>query len=97
MQSEIWTFALQNCFQNQFSNLRSCQTENMQIYVFAYFHFPKSKIDSESNFEMRRSIFPFKKKIEALQWKEKKLRNGFPIVFSKMDLSDVGFIFTFEG
>ena len=34
----------------------SSQTENTQIRVFAYFqfdHFPKSKIDSESGFEMR--------------------------------------------
>ena len=36
--------------------------ENTQIRVFAYFqfdHFPKSKIDSKSRFEMRISIFQF--------------------------------------
>ena len=41
----------------------SGQTENTQIRVFVYFpfdHFPKSKIDSESRFEMRMSIFLFK-------------------------------------
>ena len=40
----------------------SGQTENTQIRVFAYFrfdHFPKSKIDSESRFEIRMYIFIF--------------------------------------
>ena len=59
---EIWTFSFQICFRNQFSTSGSGQTENTQICVFAYFqfdHFPKSKIDSESRFEMRMSIFLF--------------------------------------
>ena len=37
-------------------------TENTQIRVFAYFFFdifPKLKIDFESRFKMRLSIFPF--------------------------------------
>ena len=58
---EIWTFSFQNCFENQFLTLGS---ENMQISVFAYFQFDnflKSKVDSESSFEMRRSIFLFYK------------------------------------
>ena len=59
---EIWTFLFQICFRNQFWTSGSDQTENTQIHVFAYFpfgHFPKSKIDSESRFEMRMSIFLF--------------------------------------
>ena len=59
---EIWTFSFQICFRNKFSTSGSGQTENTQIRVFAYFqfdHFPKSKIDSESRFEMRMSIFLF--------------------------------------
>ena len=58
----IWTFSLQICFQNQFSTLGSGQTENTQIHVFAYSqfdHFPKSKIYSESRFEIRMFILPF--------------------------------------
>ena len=60
---EIWTFSFQICFQNQFWTSGSGQTKNMQIPVFAYFqfdHLPKSKIGSESRFEMRMSIFLFK-------------------------------------
>ena len=59
---EIWTFSFQICFRNQFLTLESGQTENTQIRVFVYFpldHFPKSKIDSKSRFEMRMSIFLF--------------------------------------
>ena len=59
---EIWTFSFQNCFWNQFSTSGSGQIENTQIRVFAYLqfdHFPKSKIDSENIFVMRRSIFLF--------------------------------------
>ena len=51
---------ISNCFQNQFWTSGSGQTVNTRKYVFAYFqfdHFPKSKIDFESSFEMRRSIF----------------------------------------
>ena len=43
-----------------FSTLGSSQTENTQMRVFTSFqfdHFPKSKIDFESRFEMRMSIF----------------------------------------
>ena len=57
---EIWTFSLQICFQNQFWTAGSGQTEYTQIRAFAYFqfdHFSKLKIDSESRFEMRLSIF----------------------------------------
>ena len=53
---------VQICFRYQFWTSGSGKTENMQIHVFAYFpfdHFPKSKIDSESRFEMRMSIFLF--------------------------------------
>ena len=59
---EIWTFSFHICFRNQFLTLGSGQTENTQIHVFVYFqfdHLPKSKIDSESRFEMRMSIFLF--------------------------------------
>ena len=59
---KIWTFSFQICFQNQFWTLGNGQTENTQIHVFAYFpfdHFPNSKIDSKSRFEMRMSIFLF--------------------------------------
>ena len=57
---EMQTFSFQICFWNQFSTLGSGQTENTQIRVLEYFqfdHFPK--IDSESRFEMRMSIFLF--------------------------------------
>ena len=36
---EIKAFSFQICFKNQFSTLRSGQTENTQIHVFAYFSF----------------------------------------------------------
>ena len=55
-------FWFQICFRNQFWTLGSGLTENMQIRVFVYFlfdHFPKSKIDFESRFEMRMPIFLF--------------------------------------
>ena len=60
----IWigTFSFQICFRNQFWISGSGQTENAQILVFAYFpfeHFPKSKIDSKSKFEMKMSIVLF--------------------------------------
>ena len=73
----------------------------VKICVFAYFQFDnflKSKIDSESSFEMKRSIFLFfKKKLGAFRWKEKKLENWFPIVFFKMDSSDVRGYFHIRG
>ena len=59
---EIWTFSFQICFKNQVSTSESGQTENSRIRVYVYFqfdHFPKSKIDFESRFEMRMSIFLF--------------------------------------
>ena len=59
---EIWTFSFQICFKNQFSTLGSGQTENARIRVFAHFpfdHFPKSKTNLESRFEMKMSIFLF--------------------------------------
>ena len=45
---EIWTFAFQICFKNQFSTSGSGHTENTRVRVYVYFqfdHFPKSKID----------------------------------------------------
>ena len=69
----------------------SGQTENTQICVFAYFqfdYFPKSKIDFESRFEMRMSIFLFKKKFWSVSVSiKKKSKNRFPIVFSKSDVA----------
>ena len=58
----IWTFSFQNYFQKKFLTSGSGQIENTQIHVFAYCrfdHFPKSKIDSESSFEIRKSILQF--------------------------------------
>ena len=52
-------------------------------------NFLQSKIDSESSFEMKWSIFLFFLKFGSVFMKEKKLENGFPIVFSEMDLSDL--------
>ena len=49
-----------NTIENPFFTLGSAQTENTQIRAFAYFqfnHFLKYKMDSESRFEMRISIF----------------------------------------
>ena len=91
---EIWTFSFQICFLNQFLTLESRQTENMQIRVFAYFqfdNFPKSKIDSQSRFEMRMSIFLFKKNfVKRFCQYLKKSKKGFPIVFSKSDVALAG-------
>ena len=59
---EVWTFSFQICFWNKFSTSGSGQTENTQTRVFVYFlfdHFPHSKIDSKTRFEMRTSIFLF--------------------------------------
>ena len=59
---EIWTFSFQICFRNQVWTSGSGQTENTRIRVHMYFQFdlfPKSKIDSESRFEMKMSIFQF--------------------------------------
>ena len=59
---EIWTFSFQICFKNQFWTSGSGQTENTRICVYVYFqfdHFPKSKIDFQSRFKMRMSIFLF--------------------------------------
>ena len=63
----------------------SGQTENMQILVFAYFqfnHFPKSKIDSESRFEMRTSILFFVMIFEQYFLKVKKI--DFSLYFQKV-------------
>ena len=59
---EIWTFSFQICFWNQLTTSGSGQTENTQISTFAYFqfdHFQKSKIETESRFKMKMSIFLF--------------------------------------
>ena len=59
---EVWTFSSQICFRNQFWTFVSGQTENTHIRVYVYFQFdrfPKSKINSESRFEMKMSIFQF--------------------------------------
>ena len=34
---EIWTFSFQICLCNKFLTSGSCQTENTEIHVFAYF------------------------------------------------------------
>ena len=60
--TEIGTFSFQICFRNQFFTSGSDKTENTQIREFAYFQFDlflKSKIDSESRFQIRMSIFLF--------------------------------------
>ena len=60
--SKIWIFSFQICFRNQFWTSGSVQTENTRIrtYVdFQFDHFLKSKIDSESRFEKKMSIFLF--------------------------------------
>ena len=54
---KIWTFSFQNSFWNQFLTSGRGSTH---IRVFPYFQFDnflKSKIDFESSFEMRSSIF----------------------------------------
>ena len=65
-----------DCFWNQFFTSGSGQTENTQIRSCAYFlfdHFLMSKIDFESSFEMRRSIFLiYKKKKKKKKEEEKK-------------------------
>ena len=70
---------------------RSGQTENTQIRVSAYFQFdpfPKLKFDFESRFEKRISKFLFKIFLKTfVQYLKKKSKNGFPIVFSKNDLT----------
>ena len=81
---------------NHFWTFRSGQTEITQIRVFLYFpfdNFPKSKIDSKSRFEMRMSIFLFKNFLKRFGQYLKKSKNGFPIAFSKSDLTGVGYIF----
>ena len=65
--------------------------------VFAYFQFdrfPKSKIDSESRFEMRMSISIFKTYfLKSCGHYFKKSKKEFSIVFSKSDLTGEGYIF----
>ena len=94
---EIWIFSFQFCFKNQFSTLGSGQTENTHIREYVYFqfdHFPKSKIDFLSRFEMRISIFIFWIFfLDRFGQYLKKSKNGFPIVFSKGDLTGVGSLF----
>ena len=71
----------------------SGQTENTQIRVFVYFlfdHFPKSKI------ELKRECPYFYSKfllLKSFGQYLKKSKNGFPIVFSKSDLTGVGSLF----
>ena len=90
---QIWTFSFQNCFQNQLLTSGSCQTE---VRKCAYFHFLNSKIYSKSSFEMRRSMFLFKKIFWIISMK-KKLEKKISIVFFKMNLSDVGGYFPIWG
>ena len=85
---EIWTFSFQICFRNQFWTSGSGQTENTRIHVYVYFQFDrflKSKIDSESRFEMRMSIFQFLiffQRVSANILKSPK--NGFPLYFKNV-------------
>ena len=58
---EIWIFSFQICFQNQFLTSGSGRTENTQICVFSVLPLPEVKKWFENRFEMRVSIFLFKK------------------------------------
>ena len=56
------------------------------IYIFAYFqfdHFPKSPIDFESSI--------VKKFLERFDQQQKKLKIGFPIVYSNLARKGLGF------
>ena len=97
--TEILTFLFQICFQNQFLTSGSSQTENTQIRIFAYFqfdHFPRSKIDFESRFEMRMSIFLILFFLQRFGQYLKKSKIEFPIVFSKSDVALAGSIVEIE-
>ena len=53
---------ISNLLSESFFDLGKWSTENMQIRIFEYVqfdHFPKTKIDSESRFEMKMSILLF--------------------------------------
>ena len=56
-----------------------------ETYVFAYFqfdHFPKSKIDFESSFEMRRSKFMlYIFFLERFEQQKKSWKSDFPLYF----------------
>ena len=90
-------FSFQICFWNQFLTSGRGQTENTQILVFAYFqsdHFPKSKIYSGSRFKMTIFIFLFQIFFCRFFYQYyKKSKNLFPVIFSKSDLTRVGYIF----
>ena len=58
--------------------------------IFPFDHFPKSKIDSESRFEMRLSILLFYFFVKRFCQYLKQSKNGFPIVFSKSDVALAG-------
>ena len=97
---EIWTFSFQICFRNQFKTLGSGQTENTQVRVFVYFpldHFPKSKIDSKSRFEMRISIFLFQVFLKRFgQYLKKERKKIFHCIFKKgFDRCRVHFLMIF--
>ena len=65
-------------------------THHIYVY-FPFDHFLKSKIGSESRDEMRMSIFLFF--LKRFGQYLKKSKNGFPIVFSKSDLTGIGSFF----
>ena len=56
-----------------------------KLTYFQFDHFPMSKIDSESRFEMRMSIFLFNFFMERFDHHKKMFNNGFPVEFSKSD------------
>ena len=62
----------------------------MHICVFSVWQLTKVKIDFESRFKMRMSIFIFLIFFGAFQSVFKKVKIGFPIVFSKSDVALAG-------
>ena len=86
---EIWTFSFQNCFQNQFWTLRSGQTENTQILICV---FSVQNWFWKQFWNEKVHISVVKKKFGAFRsTTTKKLKIGFPIVFSNLVRKGLGF------
>ena len=88
---EIWTFSFQICFQNQLLTLESANTQNTRICIFSVWPLPEVKnwfwkhIWNENIHISIQKIF-----LKRFGQYLKKVKNGFPIVFSKSDVALAG-------
>ena len=96
---EIWTFPFQNSFHNHFWTSGNGQIENTRKYGFACFcvfsvwPFPELQNWFWKQFWNQKVHISIVKKIWSVMTNKKKLKIGFPIVFSNLEQKGLGFFF----